>query len=325
MAEIKGRVLVTGATGLIGSSVVEQLLANGGLEVFAAGRNVTHARERFATLWDNSLFHFIKYDVREPLEGDINFDYIIHCAGGACPGAFASDPVGVMMANIEGVKLLMDYGRSHAMRRFVYISSGEVYGERTDKSAETIWRENESGFVDPMSPRSCYPSAKRAAETLCASYAAQYGIDVVVARPCHTYGPHFSPRDNRAFAQFIAKAARGEDIVLKSRGEQYRSWLYVEDCASAIITIMERGVSGEAYNVADETQCVTIRDFAQTVADESGVSLTFDLPSDDEKRGFSVISRAVFDTTKLRSLGWTPTHTLQEGLHATMAALKKTK
>ncbi len=325
MAEIKRRILVTGATGLIGSSVVEQLLAEGRSEVFAAGRNVAHARERFASSWGNSLFHFIKYDVREPLEGDIDFDYIIHCAGGACPGAFASDPVGVMMANIEGVKLLMDYGRTHSMRRFVYISSGEVYGERHDKSAAPVWRECESGFVDPMSPRSCYPSAKRAAETLCASYAAQYGIDVVVARPCHTYGPHFSPRDNRAFAQFIAKAARGEDIVLKSCGEQYRSWLYVEDCARAIITIMERGVSGEAYNVADETQCVTIHDFAQTIADEGGVRLTFDLPSDDEKRGFSVITRAVFDTTKLRSLGWTPTHTLAEGLHATMAALKKTR
>ncbi len=325
MAEVKRRILVTGATGLIGSSIAEQLLAAGDSEVYAAGRDESHARERFTDAWENPLFHFVKYDVRTPLDSDILFDYIIHCASGACPAAFATDPVGVMMANIDGLRLLLEYGRTHAMRRLVYVSSGEVYGEPTAKGADTVWKEDESGYVDPMTPRSCYPSAKRASETLCAAYAAQFGTDVVVARPCHTYGPNFSPRDNRAFVQFLLKATAGEDIVLKSRGEQFRSWLYVEDCARAILTIMEKGKSGEAYNVADETQCVSIRDFAQSIADICGVSLTFDLPTANEAKGFSSVSRTVYCTDKLRALGWAPQYTLATGLAATISKIKSSK
>ncbi len=325
MAEVKRTVLVTGATGLIGSSIVEQLLAAGDTEVYAAGRDENHAHSRFSSEWESPLFHFVKYDVRTPLDSDIHFDYIVHCASGACPAAFASDPVGVMMANIDGLRLLLEYGRAHGMRRLVYVSSGEVYGEPTAKGADTVWKEDESGYVDPMSPRSCYPSAKRASETLCAAYAAQYGTDVVVARPCHTYGPDFSPRDNRAFVQFLLKATAGEDIVLKSRGEQFRSWLYVEDCARGILTIMEKGKSGEAYNVADETQCVSIRNYAQAIADICGVRLTFDIPSADEAKGYSRVSRTVYDTTKLRSLGWKPQYTLATGLAATIGKIKENK
>lgn len=309
-------VLVTGATGLIGASVVDLLMHVPSLDfhVYASGRNEQRARARFGKYFADSHFHFLKYDVEDALQADVDFQYILHAASNASPNFFATDPVGVMLSNVVGTKNLLDYGRSHGMRRFLYVSSGEVYGEGDAEK----WTERDSGYVDSMAMRSCYPTSKRAAETLCVAYARQYGVEAVVARPCHTFGPHFTESDNRAYAQFVRKARRHEDIVMKSAGEQFRSWLYVEDCASAIITILLKGENCEAYNVADENSCVTIRQLAETIAQIGGVKVVFDLPDDIERQGFSVIRKAVFSTEKLRGLGWQPRYTLREGLEKTV-------
>ena len=139
-----------------------------------------------------------------------------------------------------------------------------------------------------------------------------------MARPCHTFGPHFTDNDTRAYAQFVRNARNHEDIVLKSRGEQYRSWLYVKDCASAILTILLKGLNEEAYNVADVNSCVTIRELAETIAHIGGSKVVFDLPSEVERQGFSVIRKAVFDTSKLEALEWIPQYKLQEALVETI-------
>ena len=118
------------------------------------------------------------------------------------------------------------------------------------------------------------------------SYAAEYGADVVIARPCHTYGPHFTEQDNRVYAQFIRNVLRGEDIVMKSTGEQFRSWCYVVDCVSALLHILLKGESGEAYNIADADSNISIRELAETIAAIGGRKVVIDLPDTDEKRGF---------------------------------------
>lgn len=307
-------VLVTGATGLIGSCIVEELMENANCHIYAAGRNVERARAKFDKYFQNEHFHFFQYDVEKPLDGNVIFDYIIHAASNASPNFFAMDPVGVMMSNIVGTKNLLDYGRTHGMKRFLYVSSGEVYGNGDVDE----WKETDSGYVDCMTMRSCYPTSKRAAETLCVAYSHQYNVDVVVARPCHTYGPGFTESDTRAFAQFVRNARKHEDIVLKSKGEQYRSWLYVKDCASAILTILLKGQNGEAYNVADANSCVTIRELAEMIAHIGGSKVVFDLPSEVEKQGFSFIRKAVFNTSKLESLGWKPRYKLREALVETI-------
>lgn len=314
-------ILVTGATGLIGSSVVDLLMQVPRLDfhVYASGRNEERARVRFSKYFQSEYFHFLKYDVEDALSSDVDFHYIIHAASNASPNFFAKNPVGVILANILGVKNLLDYGKKHSLRRFLYVSSGEVYGNG-DKEK---WDEHDSGYVDCMTMRSCYPTSKRAAETLCVAYAKQFGIDVVVARPCHTYGPNFTNSDNRAFAEFFRNVLKGEDIVLKSKGEQYRSWIYVEDCACAILTLLLKGDSCEAYNIANEESCVTIRSLAEQIAQLGGVKLTFELPSDMERQGFSVIKKATFDTSKLQELGWFPKYSLKEGLKITYNSLKK--
>lgn len=313
-------VLVTGATGLIGSCIINILFENIGnsSRVYAAGRNELRARKLFSRFWNKDNFIFLKYDVNYPLDSNVQFDYIIHAASNASPYFFAEDPVGVMMSNLLGTKNLLDYGKKHGIKRFLYVSSGEVYGNgNVDR-----WKEDDCGYVNSMTIRSCYPTSKRAAETLCIAYSQEYDIDVVVARPCHTYGAMFTEKDNRVFAQFVRNILANKNIVLKSKGEQFRSWIYVKDCAYAILTILLKGKNCEAYNVADENSCVTIKDLAHIFACLGNVDVIFELPTDNEKKGFSVMKKNIFDTSKLEELGWKPNYNLQLGLKETIELAK---
>ena len=236
-------ILVTGATGLIGGCLVDVLMhSDSSCKVFAMGRNEARAQKRFADYWNTDRFHFLCGDVTMPLPCNETFDYIIHAASNASPNFFKEKPVEVIKSNIMGVEQLMQYGLSHGMQRMLYVSSGVVYGEGNGSA----FTETDSGYVDCATPRACYPSSKRAAETLCVAYAAEYGADVVIARPCHTYGPYFTESDNRVYAQIVRNLLDGKDIVMKSRGEQYRSWLYVVDAAFALLTILLKGSKGEA-------------------------------------------------------------------------------
>ena len=211
----------------------------------------------------------------------------------------------------------MEYGLQHGMQRFLYVSSGEVYGEGDGRK----FTEDYSGYVNCATPRACYPSSKRAAETLCVSYAAEYGADVVIARPCHVYGPHFTEQDNRVYAQFIRNVLRGEDIVMKSTGEQYRSWCYVVDCVSALLYILLKGECGEAYNIADAESNISIRELAETIAGIGGRNVVMDLPDVDEKRGFNPVTKSIFSTEKIESLGWKPYGNYIEGFEKAIKEL----
>ena len=175
-------ILITGATGLIGGCLVEVLMGRQEKDyhVYAAGRNEERAKEKFKAYADDPHFHFVKYDVMQPLESDLRFDFIIHAASNASPNFFADNPVEVMKSNILGVANLMEYGMQHGMKRFLYVSSGEVYGEGDGR----VFTEDYSGYVDCTLPRSCYPNSKRAAETLCVSYADEYGCDDCPSLPC---------------------------------------------------------------------------------------------------------------------------------------------
>lgn len=295
-------ILVTGATGLIGSCVVDILMNHKGknYHVYASGRNEKRVKQLFTEYKKSPYFHFLKYDVTEPFQSNIDFHFIIAAASSANPILYSSDPVGVMKGNFCGVDNLLTYGVKHNLEKFVYVSSGDVYGEGDGR----IFTEDYSGYVNPLNLRSCYTSAKRATETLCISYAHQYGIDVSIARPCHTYGPNFTESDTRVYAQFIRNVLSDEDIVMKSTGEQFRSWCYVVDCANGIMHVLLKGVNGEAYNIADENSNVTIKEMAEMIAEIGGKKVIIDVPSDEEKRGFNVVSKSIFSTEKLKSTGW---------------------
>ncbi len=313
-------ILVLGATGLIGGCLVDILMRQEDIccDVYAAGRNVERANKRFAAYAASPRYHFIHFDVTAPLQTDTCFDYIVDAAGGACPQLYQQDPVGVMKSNIYGVDNLLRFGLAHGLKKMVYVSSGEVYGEGDGRE----FTEDYSGYVNPTTVRACYPSAKRAAETLCVCYAHQYGVDVSIARPSHIYGPFFTESDNRVYAQFVRNVLRGEDIVLKSKGEAFRSWTYVVDCAVALLFILLKGENGEAYNIANEESNVNIRTLAETVAQLAGRKVAFDIPEDASQGNTTPITKAVFATRKLELLGWEPLTSLKDGLLHTIQSLQ---
>ncbi|MBQ9649015.1 MAG: NAD-dependent epimerase/dehydratase [Prevotella sp.] len=314
---LSGRsILITGSTGLIGGCLVDALMKNPNRDyhIYAGGRDIKRANERFKEYASCDTFHFVKFDVMYPLNSDVDFDFIIHAASYASPNAFIKTPVEVMKSNFIGVSNLMEYGLCHRMKRFVYISSGEVYGEGDGRPFD----ENYSGYVNCMTPRSCYPSSKRAAETLCVSYAEEYGADVVIARPCHVYGPNFSEKDNRVYAQFIRNILNDADIVMKSTGEQFRSWCYVVDCVSAILYVLLKGEKEQVYNIADSQSVISIKDLAEIIAEIGNKSVVMEIPSSYESLGYNVVTKSVFSTEKLESLGWSIEGTMKEKLEKTI-------
>ncbi len=314
-------VMVAGATGLIGSCLVEVLMArpNRSYSVYAMGRNLMRMEQLFGKYKTEEGFHTIIGDVTKPLSIQQPVHYIIHAASGAAPSEFTNHPVEVMKANVNGVIHLMEYGIQHQLKRFLYISSGEVYGEGDGR----VFTEDYSGYVDCNTPRSCYPSSKRAAETLCASYAAEYGIDVVIARPCHIYGPNFTETDNRVYAQFIRNILKGEDIIMKSTGEQFRSWCYVVDCVSALLFVMLKGGSGEAYNIADAASIITIRELAEMLSGIGNCKVVIDVPSILERKGYNPVTKSVFSIEKLEKLGWQVSGSMKEKMIKTIIHLKE--
>jgi len=318
--KLRGKnILVTGATGLIGSTIIDVLMNRDvNYHVYASGRNVRRAKLLFAAYQRSCFFHFIEWDVTQPLCYDINFHYVICAASGANPVLYATDPVGVMRSNLFGVDTLLSYGINHGLQKFVYISSGEIYGEGDGR----VFSEDYSGYVNCATIRACYPSSKRAAETLCVAYSAQYDIDVSIARLSHIYGPRFTESDNRVYAQFIKSVLQDEDIVMKSDGRQFRSWCYSVDCASAILYILLKGKGGEAYNVADENSNINIRDLAELIARKAGKRVLFKIPSEREKMGFNPVTKSVFSVEKIKELGWIPYTDIIQGIEHTVNYLQ---
>ena len=287
-------ILVVGATGLIGSCVVDVLMLNPdrGYRVVAAGRNRLRARTKFAAYWDEADFGFVEMDVTQPMDEQCEahglsaqgIDFVIDAASNASPNFFREKPVEVMKANFDGVAHLIEFGLQHGMKRMVYCAS----------------------------VRACYPSSKRAAETLCMAYGAEYGADVVIARLSHTYGPGFTESDNRVYAQFIRNVLRGEDIVLKSRGEAFRSWLYVVDAAL-------EGERANVYNVAHSESNISIRELAELIARKADRKVVFDIAEDDVMKGNTTpVTKATFNTDKLKALGWKPLWDVESGFGHTI-------
>lgn len=314
-------ILITGATGLIGSTVVDILMhhCEHSFDIYALGRNGIRAAHRFSAYKDRKNFHFINSDVTTPLSVDIDFHYIIAAASGANPTVYSTHPVEVMKTNFNGVDNIIRYGIEHQLQKFVYISSGDVYGENNEERIT----EDFSGYINPLYLRSCYSTAKRATETLCVSYAHQYGINVSIVRPCHTFGPYYTEADTRAFAQFINNILKDEDIVLKSAGTQFRSWCYSVDCALGIIYILLKGENMEAYNIADENANISIKQLATIIAQIGNKQIRFENPDHIEMKGYNTITKSVFDTTKLKSLGWKPSGSLKKNLTNTINECKR--
>lgn len=318
------RILVTGASGLIGSAIVDILIGcnltvNAGITIYAAGRSEEKLKRRFAHGVGSGLVP-VKYDATRVLELDFPVDYIIHGASNASPDKYVSEPVDTLLANIFGVHNLLSYAVRAGVKKMVYISSSEVYGQLS--TGEPL-REENYGSVDILSVRSSYPMGKRGAETMCVSYAAQYGIGVSIARPGHIYGPTAQASDNRVSSLFARQAAAGENIVMKSAGTQLRSYCHCVDCATGILAVLTRGQSGQAYNISNRDSVITIRQMAEILARSAGVELIMELPSEAERAAFNPMDNSSLNSEKLEALGWRGQLDAETGLSRTVGVLRE--
>ncbi|WP_235798531.1 NAD-dependent epimerase/dehydratase family protein [Streptomyces fuscigenes] len=310
-------VLVTGASGMLPSYAVHTLLALNdrhglGITVHGLVRNEEKARRLLADVLDRPDFHLVVQDVSDLLDLPGPVDYVIHGASAARPALHGSQPVMTIKANLLGTFGLLDLCVAKASRGFVLMSSAEVYGAQPPET-ELIDEESYGGF-DILNPRACYAEGKRAAETICTTYKAQYGIESRVVRFGHVYGPGMALDDGRVQADFAANVVAGKDIVLNSDGSGVRTYTYVADAIAGLFYALLRGEE-MAYNVADPDGLVSVRRLAELftqVRPERGLQLRFSNESD--ARSYSLTKKQGLDSARLAALGWLPVVDLPTGL-----------
>lgn len=263
-------ILVTGATGLIGSTIVSALVyadkkMNLNLEVIALVRNLEKAKMQFAPQSDfSNALTFVEGTVEELPCIAADIDYIIHGASPTASAFFVEHPVETINIAVQGTTNLLNLAAKKAVKGFVYLSSMEVYGA---PQTDDLILESQGTTIDTMSVRSSYPEAKRLCECLCASYSSEYGISAKVVRLAQTFGPGVDIySDNRVFAEFARCAMNKQDIVLQTAGTSKRCYLYTADAVNAILTALIRGEAGNAYNVANPDTYCSIVEMAGFVA-----------------------------------------------------------
>ena len=268
-------IIVTGATGLIGSSFIRCIDAmHIGVRWILPVRDTEKAFRMLADAGaDMSDGHIdvVGADLKDFFGSYTRkADYIIHCAS-TTDGRFMTEhPVETFIFTIDVTHAILDYCRRCGVKSMVYVSSIEYYGRRFDD--DPVGEESE-GMINRHSPRSSYPLGKRAAEYLCFSYAEEYGVPCRTARLTQTFGAGISHSDNRVFAQFARSVLAGSDIVLHTQGKSAKPYCYTTDCVSAIVYIMLKGNPGEAYNVATPGTYVSIRQLAELFRDHFNPSI----------------------------------------------------
>lgn len=317
-------VAISGATGMIGAFLVDVIMRKNseeglGCRVIALGRSAEKARARLPYFEDDRFF-FEERSVVSP-----NFrplqpaDYVLHLASSTHPRQYATDPIGTIRGNVDGLQNLLEYASDNGAR-LLFASSVEVYGQ--NRGDVERFDEHYCGDIDCNTLRACYNESKRLGEAMCQAYRSQRGVEAVIARIARVYGPTLLPDDSKALSQFMHRSLAGEDVVLKSDGTQRFSYLHVADAVSGLLYVLLLGMDGEAYNLADEGSDIALRDLAALVADFSGVKVVFDLPDAAEAAGYSKATLALMDGSKACALGWRPVYDIQNGIASTMSLLK---
>lgn len=310
-------IFITGGLGLIGSAIVDVLVTYNKIDkVYVGARSEKEFQVRFGGC---QKVEYVYYDALKKINLDIKPDYIISGAGLASPELYTEKPVETILSNFDGVHALLDYSKNNRIQRLLYISSSEVYG---NKKTEESFTEGDYGEVDIDNIRSSYTIAKRASEMLCKSYASEFGVDCVIVRPGHIYGPSAKKVDKRISSDFAFRAATGEQLVMKSSGLQKRSYCYSVDCAVQILTALLKGKKGQAYNIGHD-EITTIRQMAKIYAEAGNVKLIIADPTENELKAFNPMSNSSLNNNKIKQLGYRNSFTVEEGLKHTVCILKE--
>ena len=313
-------VFITGSSGLVGSFFVDILrylnkTQNYNIKIYATFSSQKSFQKRFPNSIDESNFIPVIWDIQEPIKLDLKPDYIIHAASNTHPKLYACAPVETMKLNFLGTMNVLDFAKNNKNCRTVFLSTLEIYGENP---AVTCFKEDDYGFVDFRVLRSCYPESKRACETLCQAYFSEYSLDIITARLGYIFGPTVNLESSKADVQFLNNVLKGQDIILKSKGEQKRSYCYVADVASALFTLLKKGKSGEAYNIANKNSNIQLKDFASAIAEIASANVIFQLPSEIEEKGGSKVQNSILSSKKIEKLGWHPIFNLYESIKHTV-------
>jgi UDP-glucuronate decarboxylase len=303
----KGRVLVTGGAGFIGSHLCERLLDDG-YDVLCVDNYYSSTKDNIAHLLPNPRFEVIRHDVTFPLYVEV--DEIYHLACPASPIHYQRDPVQTTKTAVHGsINMLGLAKRTGA--KILTTSTSEVYGDpMVHPQTEDYW-----GNVNPIGPRACYDEGKRAAETLFFDYHRQHNLKIKVVRLFNTYGPRMHPHDGRVVSNFVVSALTGKPLTIYGEGQQTRSFQYIDDLIRGLIAMMDTGdeVTGP-INLGNPGE-FTIADLAAMVLEQTGSDSGIEylpLPQDDPVRRQPDISRAK------ATLGWEPTIPLADGLARTI-------
>lgn len=317
-------ILISGANGFLPSFMVKTILyLNENLfenktKIIALVRNKNKAIKRFPQRNDDLTFHV--HDICKPFKIESDVDFIVHAASQASPKYYNQDPVGTLCPNLIGTYQLLELARKNDLESFLFFSSGEVYGE----TLKFPTRENEYGYLDPTDIRSCYAESKRMGENMCVSWFKQYDVPTKIIRPFHTYGPGMSLDDGRVFADFVSNIVNHENIVMKSSGEACRAFCYLADAIAGFFTVLFKGENGESYNVGNDKGEVSIKDLAQRLVElypEYGLKVIKKTRKDINYLE-SKITRNSPDISKIRSLGWEPYYSIEDGFKRTIDSFK---
>lgn len=307
-------ILITGATGLIGSNLVKYLLSLNeqldlNVRVLALIRSKEKAQNVFAELLENVNLEVILLGGVEQLPNiEEDIDYIIHGANPTSSHFFIERPVETITMAVYGTNRILQLAKEKQVEEFVFLSTMETYGvtQKGQKIAEA-----DSGRFNTTEVRNCYPLSKQACESLCCAYYKEHGIRAKIARLTQTFGPGVEYTDGRVFAEFARCAIEHRNIVLKTKGETERCYLYTGDAVKAIITILINGMPGQAYTVANEDTYCSIYEMAKLIADDYGIDVEIQ-EQDVSKQGYANTLYMDLDTSKLQALGWRPTVGLKE-------------
>lgn len=321
---LKGKtVFVTGATGLIGYTLVSGLIyANRkrglGLQIVALVRSLQRAEEKYAAQLESGMeLTFVEGAVENLPELPGKIDYIIHGASQTASRAFVEQPVETICTAVNGTQNILELARKKQVSGMVYLSSMEVYGH---PEKGHLVHENEIGAFSPMNIRNCYPIGKIACESLGNAYAAEYQLPVITVRLTQTFGPGIAKDDCRVFGEFARCIIEKRDIVLKSKGETERCYLYTMDAATAIVQLMLCGNAGEVYTAANRGTYCSISQMAELVAEMGNIAVRYEL-QDIEKLGYASTLYMDLDTSKLEALGWKPTVDLKDMYNRMLQAM----
>ena len=312
-------VLVTGATGLIGASIVRALIAVEGIHIIALVRNIEKA---------NKLYSRHELDNIELIVGDITFpinvnkkvDWIFHCAAVTTSKLMIEKPVETLSTAIEGTKNILELARKNECKSMVYISSTEMYG--TFNNSDTEITEDKIGYINPLKVRSNYPESKRLCENMCVAYMREYGVKVKIARLAQTFGAGILPGENRVFAQFAKSVISGRDIVLHTRGLSEGNYCYTRDCVLGLFIILLCGENGEAYNVANQDTYISIKDMALFLKKNFNPHIDV-IVEEHPEMGYAPVTKLNLSAEKLMNLGWKPRYDLRQMFEHLIKALKE--